>query len=142
VLSGVAPPPRAATLIRLIRRWQPDRPLVVTGDSGDGVVALARTCREQGVALKPGVKPKKGPRLPTPGAQLEDPATPWMRQEVRWYPGKVRACDVTSGLALWHRDGEPPVPIRWVLLRDPLGTLWATALLCEERFREQLRPRG
>ncbi len=141
-------PERAAMLIRLIRRWQPDRQLVVTGDSGYGVVALARTCRERGVTLvarlrleaalyapippqragKPGVKPKKGPRLPTPGAQLGDSATLWARQEVRWYAGEVRDFDVTSGLALWHRDGEPPVPIRWVLLRDPSGKLRPTAL--------------
>ena len=78
-------PARAATLIRLIRRGQPDRPLVLTGDSGYGVVALARACRAHDVTLvarlrleaalyapvppqragKPGVKPKKGPRLPT-----------------------------------------------------------------------------
>jgi hypothetical protein len=146
-------PERAARLIRLIRRWQPTRRLVVTGDSGDGVVALARTCREQGVTLvarlrleaalyapvppqragKPGVKPKKGPRLPTPGPQLGDPATLWARQEVRWSAGAVRAFDVTSGLALWHRDGAPPVPIRWVLRRDPSGTLRPTALCCTEQ---------
>jgi len=146
-------PARVATLIRLIRRWQPDRPLVLTGDSGYGVVALARTCREHGVTLvarlrleaalyapvppqptgKPGVKPKKGPRLPTPGARLADPTTPWMRQEVRWYAGEVRAFDLTSGLALWHRDGEPPVPIRWVLLRDPADKLRPTALFCTDQ---------
>ena len=146
-------PARAATLIRLIRRWPPDRPLVLTGDSGYGVVALARTCRTQGVTLvarlrleaalyapvppqptgKPGVKPKKGPRLPTPGARLGDPTTPWTRQEVRWYADAVRACDVTSDRALWHRDGAPPVPIRWVLLRDPRGTLRPTALFCTDQ---------
>jgi len=146
-------PARAALLIRLIRRWQPGRPLVLTGDSGYGVVALARICRAQDVTLvarlrleaalyapvppqragKPGVKPKKGPRLPTPGARLGDPTTPWTRQEVRWYAGEVRAFDVTSGLALWHRDGEPPVPIRWVLLRDPRGTLRPTALFCTDQ---------
>ena len=146
-------PARAATLIRLIRRWQPDRPLVVTGDSGYGVVALARTCQEQGVTLvarlrleaalyapvppqptgKPGVKPKKGPRVPTPRAQLENKATVWARHEVRWYADEVRAFDVTSGLALWHRDGEPPVPIRWVLLRDPSGELRPSALFCTEQ---------
>jgi len=146
-------PARAATLICLIRRWQPDRPLVVTGDSGYGVVALAGTCRERGVTLvarlrleaalyapvppqpagKPGVKPKQGPRLPTPGARLVDPSTPWVRHEVRWYAGAVRAFDVTSGLALWHRDGEPPVPIRWVLLRDPSGELRPTALFCTDQ---------
>lgn len=146
-------PARAALLIRLIRRGQPDRPLVLTGDSGDGVVALARACREHGVTLvarlrleaalyapvppqppgKPGVKPSKGPRLPTPGAWLGDPATRWARQEGRWYAGEVRVFDVTSGLALWHRDGEPPVPIRWVLLRDPTGTLRPTALFCTDQ---------
>ncbi len=117
------------------------------------MVALARTCRERRVTLvarlrleaalyapvppqpagKPGVKPKKGPRLPTPGAQLVDPCTGWVRQEVRWYAGEVRAFDVTSGLALWHRDGEPPVPIRWVLLRDPSGELRPTALFCTDQ---------
>ena len=146
-------PARAALLVRLIRRWQPDRPLVVAGDSGYGVVALARTCRTHDVTLvarlrleaalyapvppqragKPGVKPKKGPRLPTPGAQLAAPATRWVRQEVRWYANEVRAFDVTSGLALWHRDGEPPVPIRWVLLRAPAGTLRPTALLSTDQ---------
>ena len=146
-------PARAATLIRLIRRWQPDRPLVLIGDSGYGVVALARTCREHGVTLvarlrreaalyapvppqptgKPGVKPKTGPRLPTPGAQLADPTTPWIRQAVRWYAGEVRAFDLTSGRALWPRDGEPPGPIRWVLLRDPAEKLRPTALFCTDQ---------
>ncbi len=146
-------PARAAMLIRRIRRWQPDRPLVVTGDSGYGVVALAGTCRERGVTRvarlrleaalyapvpppplgKPGVKPKKGPRLPTPGARLGDPATPWTRQEIGWYAGAVRACDVTSGLARWQRDGAPPVPVRWVLLRDPRGIARPTALCCTDQ---------
>jgi hypothetical protein len=84
-------------------------------------------------AGKPGVKPRKGPRLPTPGARLVDPSTPWVRHEVRWYADAVRAFDVTSGLALWHRDGEPPVPIRWVLLRDPSGELRPTALFCTDQ---------
>jgi len=146
-------PARAATLIRLIRRWQPDRPLVLIGDSGYGGVALARTCREHGVTLvarlrreaalyapvppqptgKPGVKPKTGPRLPTPGAQLADPTTPWIRQAVHWYAGEVRAFDLTSGRALWPRDGEPPGPIRWVLLRDPAEKLRPTALFCTDQ---------
>jgi len=52
---------------------------------------------------------------------------------VRWYAGEVRAFDVTSGLALWHRDGEPPGPIRWVLLRDPAGKLRPTALFCTDQ---------
>ncbi len=28
-----------------------------------------------------------------------------------------------------HRDGEPPVSIRWVLLRDPTGKLQPTVLM-------------
>jgi len=45
----------------------------------------------------------------------------------------VRAFDVTSGLALWPRDGAPPAPIRWVLLRDPAGTRRPTALLSTDQ---------
>ena len=40
--------------------------------------------------------------------------------------------DVTSGTALWHRDGEAPLPIRWVLLRDPSGKRRPCALFCTD----------
>ena len=37
------------------------------------------------------------------------------------------ALDVTSGTAVWYRIGQPVLPIRWVLVRDPKGRLGARA---------------
>ena len=38
-----------------------------------------------------------------------------------WYGGRLEATDLAGGTALWHRSGQPPVPMRWVLARDPEG---------------------
>lgn len=143
-------PERAAVLVQLVRRWQPARAIVVGGDSGYGVVALAETCRRRDVTFvarlrltaalyapvppqpkgKPGVKPQKGPRLPTPGAILKDSDTAWESVTVPWYGGETKTFDLVSETALWHRDGEPPVPIRWVLRRDPTDKLKPVVLGC------------
>jgi len=125
-------PERAASLVRLLRRWLPDRPLVLVGDSSFGVVELALACQQAKVTWiarlrmtaalyapvppqpkgKPGVKPKKGPRQPTPGQTLVNPGTLWRTIEVRWYDGETRTFDAISHTALWHRDGFDPVSIR------------------------------
>jgi DDE superfamily endonuclease len=146
-------PERAEILVRLVRRWQRGRSIILVGDSGYGVVARAETCRTQHVTLvarlrltaalyapvppqpqgKPGVKPKKGPRRPTPGAILKEPDTAWEEVEVPWYGGGTKTFDLLSETALWHRDGEPPVPIRWVLLRDPASKLKPVVLGCTDQ---------
>jgi hypothetical protein len=146
-------PERAQGLVRLVHRWHPHRAIILVGDSSYGVVALAETCRTQHVTLvarlrltaalyapvppqpqgKPGVKPKKGPRRPTPGVILKDPDTTWEEVEVPWYGGGTKTFDLVSATALWHRDGEPPVPIRWALLRDPAGKLKPVVLGCTDQ---------
>lgn len=145
-------PERAALLVRLLRRWLPNRAIVVVGDSGFGTVDLALTCRNQRVTWiarmrltaalygsvppqpkgKPGVKPKKGPRRPTPGQILANPATTWDTIEVQSYDGEIKTFDAVSQTALWHRDGFDPVPIRWVLLRDPEGKLKPMVVGCTD----------
>jgi hypothetical protein len=30
-----------------------------------------------------------------------------------------KALEITSDIALWYRAGTPPLPVRWVLVRDP-----------------------
>src|SRR5947209_1487090 len=102
-------PERAAVLVRLLRRWVPERAIVLVGDSTFGVVELALTCRHSQVTWvarmrltaalyapvppqpkgKRGVKPKKGPRLPTPAQHLAHPTTPWRTMQVRWYDGQT-----------------------------------------------------
>lgn len=37
--------------------------------------------------------------------------------------------EIATDTAVWYHSGEPPVTIRWVLLRDPQGQLDTTALL-------------
>jgi hypothetical protein len=39
---------------------------------------------------------------------------------------------VATGTALWHTDGCDPLPIRWVLVRDPQGRLSPYALFCTD----------
>jgi len=40
--------------------------------------------------------------------------------------------EIVNGVAMWYHSGKPPVPIRWVWVRDPQAFLctnpWATPL--------------
>src|SRR5919202_1826681 len=51
---------------------------------------------------------------------------------VQWYGGGRRDVDVATRTAVWYHTGLPPVPIRWVLIRDPQGTFATQALLCTD----------
>ena len=42
-----------------------------------------------------------------------------------------RSC-LHDGLPFWYRGGVPPVPIRWLLVRDPTGELEAQAFLATD----------
>jgi hypothetical protein len=75
---------------------------------------------------------KKGARLPTPQAYLEAPDTQWATLEVRWYDGQVSEMELASDTAVWFHYGKTPVPIRWVLVRDPLGEYETICLLCTD----------
>jgi hypothetical protein len=45
----------------------------------------------------------------------------------------VRAVEVASDTAVWYHPGLPPVPLRWVLIRDPQGKFATQALLCTDQ---------
>jgi hypothetical protein len=47
--------------------------------------------------------------------------------------------DLASAPARWHRDGEEPLPLRWVLLRDPTGARDPFALLCTDDAAPRLQ---
>jgi hypothetical protein len=151
-------PERTEILVRLVRRWQPDRTIQVVGDSGFAVLRLAHVCNAVRVRLvsrlvlnaqlydpprirpagTPGVKPKKGPRQPKLVDRLDATTaaaghTAWQRQVVAWYGDQRRLLDVATGTALWHTDGCDPLPIRWVLVRDPQDRLSPYALFCTDQ---------
>jgi DDE superfamily endonuclease len=133
---------RAQELIGLVRRWQPGRELILVGDGGFAAIPLGQTCRALGqttlvtrrrldAALydpppppqpgKRGPKPNKGVRQPNLKARLADPATAWQPVRVAWYGGGTKAVEVATGTARWYRSGSDPLPLRWVLVRDPAG---------------------
>jgi hypothetical protein len=136
-------PHRARQMILLVRRWLPGVEMTVLGDQTYSVHALAGTCARRDVRLvaplrmdaalyvpapprRPGTNGRPrvtGERLPTLEQVLEEAQTLWQRVRVSWYNGRRRALDVSSGTAVWSRMGQPVLPIRWVLVRDPSGRL-------------------
>ena len=85
--------------------------------------------RQKGTNGRPRLK---GKRQPTLAARVMDAATVWQRCAVGWYGGGTREVELASGTAVWYHSGLPVVPIRWVLIRDPLGKFEAQALLCTD----------
>ena len=75
----------------------------------------------------------KGPRLPTLAAVADAPTTSWTPLTVPdWYGTGARGVEIVSDTAVWYHPGLPPVPVRWVLIRDPRGTFATQALLCTD----------
>jgi len=72
----------------------------------------------------------KGPRLHTLKQLLDHPALSWVPTPVVWYDGTTRTLELASQTDVWYHCGKAPVPIHWVLIRDPKGELDTQALLC------------
>jgi DDE superfamily endonuclease len=145
-------PEYADVLLRLVRRWQPEREIMVVGDSAFAVVELGHTCRVRTMRLisrlvlnaqlydpvpprpasTPGVKPNKGPRQPKLSERLVDPVTVWKTCEVTWYGQRPATIQLATGTALWHTDGSAPLPLRWVLVRNVPGRRPPLALFCTD----------
>jgi hypothetical protein len=76
---------------------------------------------------------KKGKRLPTLETVAQDKHTPWKRLTVQeWYGEKKRMIEITSNTAVWFHSGQPALPIRWVIVRDPKQIFKTQALLCTD----------
>ncbi|MBO0717308.1 MAG: transposase [Rhizobiales bacterium] len=131
----------ARQAIRQVKRWLPDRRLIIVADASFAALDLIAALRHQVCLVtrlridaslfapaplrRPGQmgRPRlKGRRLPKFAALLADPKTTWSPITVtEWYGGRQRRLEVVSGTAVWYHSGLPPAPIRWVLVRDPSG---------------------
>lgn len=136
-------------VVKLLRLWLPERELLLLGDGSYCVLDLAAGCAAHQVTLitplhldallyapapppsgRRGRPRKVGAVLPKLAQVLVDPSTRWERQTVNWYAQGVREVEWCRGQALWYRGGKVPVPLSWVLVRDPAGRRPARAYLC------------
>ena len=137
-----------------VRRWQPTRPITLVTDGGLCAVKLGLHCRHLTTpvtwvsrlrldaalydwpgpqpASKPGPKPKKGAKVSSLQDRLDNPKSIWCPLSIPWYGGKTKKVEILSGLHLWYTSSFDPLPIRWVLVRDPAGTYEPTAFLCTD----------
>jgi DDE superfamily endonuclease len=144
----------ARQMVMQTRRWLPQRFLVVVADSSFAVIDLLWQLRQLqnpgcmitrlrlDAALYEPAKPapgakgrprKKGQRLPTIETVAADQHTRWQGLTVQqWYGEKKRMIEITSQTAVWFHSGQPPLPIRWVLVRDPKQIFKTQALVCTD----------
>lgn len=142
----------ARQMIWQVHRWAPTRRLVVVGDRAYAALELLDAVRSVATVVArlrldarlftppplraPGQKGRPrlvGNRLPNLTQQAVDAEAAWIRLTIpRWYGERNRPVEVRSQTAIWYSTGFPPAPIRWVLIRDPLGHFATQALLCTD----------
>jgi DDE superfamily endonuclease len=132
---------RARGLLGQVRRWLPERALIVVADSSYAALDLLAWCARQAPPItvitrlrldaalyapaparrtgRRGRSRLKGKRLPQLAQRLQHARTRWQRCRLCWYGGQVRRLEVATGTAVWYHSGKPPVALRWVLVRDP-----------------------
>jgi len=69
---------------------------------------------------------------------LVDPETTWQKACVTWYGQGKQHLEYCSGTALWYRGGHVPLPVRWVLTRDPQGKREARAYFSTDQTQSGL----
>ena len=124
-----------------LRRTLAGSPIHLVGDGAYAVIELGLRCQRCQVTLvaplrldarlfeppyRPSTKtrgrpPLVGARLPNLAAVAVSPTTRWQRSRVAWYGATSAVMDWTTGTALWYSTGTSPLPIRWILVRDPAG---------------------
>ncbi len=131
----------AHQMVSLVRRWRTLRSIKLMGDTAYSILELGLHAQAQQVTLvttgrldavlhepppertqhtmgRPRVV---GQRLPSLEQVLQDPETVWQKLTLDWYSQGERTVEICTGTALWYRYGSDPLPIRWVLTRDPAG---------------------
>jgi hypothetical protein len=126
-------------MVGQVLRWiGKTRKLILVGDGGFAVGALAWNCIGQAVTLVsrlkmngrlfafplprvPGTRGRpslRGKRLVNFKQRLSMEELPWREMEITGYGGVKRMVRLISAACMWGAEGIP-VPIRWVLMVDP-----------------------
>jgi len=134
-----------------IHRWLPDRYIVLVADSAFAAIEFLAAVRKHVCVVTrlrldanlfefappkrkgPGRRPIRGKPHKKLSAILTDRKVSWTRYRVSlWYGRTNRIVEIATGTALWYRGGVPPVPIRWLLVRDPTGEFDPQAFLATD----------
>ncbi len=139
----------ARQMMLQLSRWLPNRLIIIVADSSYAVIELLAAVRKHvcvitrlrlDAALYDFVPPrpksgagrprKKGQRLKNLQELLDDPKTEWIKLTIpQWYNHGSVEMLVATGTAIWYHSGMTPLPIRWVLIKDPKGIIKSSALL-------------
>jgi DDE superfamily endonuclease len=144
----------AVLMLARVRRWLPERQLVLVGDGDYAAKELIEACQNftrpvQFVSTlrldaalyhfprppqpgQAGPKSKKGKVQPKLTERLTCRKTRWQRLTVSWYGGQTKTLEVSSGTALWWPRRLKLLPIRWVLVRCPHNSFKPTAFFCSD----------
>lgn len=134
----------ASQMMLQVKRWIGDKKkIILVGDGGFAAGKLALASIKQRVALvsrlkinarlfdfppekipgKRGRPPKKGEKLFNFKEMLSLETLSWEEKEIVGYGGVKRKVRFISNTAMWGASGVGPLPIRWVLIADPLGKM-------------------
>lgn len=142
----------AKQMILQLKRWLPNRQVIVVADSSYASYGLLDAVRHHVCMITPlrldarlfnipppqptgkrGPKPKIGTRQPTLKQRIEDNTIPWKTIVIpQWYGQSNQVMQIASGIALWYKSNDPLVSLRWVLIKDPTSGIAAKALLCTD----------
>jgi hypothetical protein len=143
----------ARQMILRLRRWLPNRVLMIVADGSYAALELLEAVEHQVCFItrlqlraalydpppaqrQPGQRgptPKKGKQQPKLSQRLEQEATEWQSLTMaQWYGQKRKQLLVATGTALWYHVGVTPIAIRWVMIKDPQRKKKPEALLCTD----------
>ena len=125
-------------MLKLVKRWF-KKPFILLGDGAYACIELGHQCNKSGVTLvsrlrldanlfeypEPrnpdtrGRKRVKGKCITKLAEQAKDKNKDWQDAEVKWYGGIKKNIQYLTGVHLWYKAGEKPLPIRWVLVVNP-----------------------
>jgi hypothetical protein len=139
---------RLSVLLRLIKKYIPNIKLTIIGDGDFGNVKLGTVCKKLSYTLiarmrddgvlhafvdtnKKGRKATKGERLKSLKEIAQDQNQKWNELTTEWYGNEKKKLLYLSGTCLRYVKGFSPLPILWVITKDPV-TKELTYLMCTD----------
>lgn len=141
----------ACQAIMFTKRLIPNLKVNIIGDGDFGNVKFGKVCKKYGFALVArmrdnavlysfpdnnqrkhrGRAPTKGSRLTTLKEIASDTQQKWQTAKVSWYDGEDKELSILTGKCLRYVKGYDPLPIQWVVTKDPL-TNELTYIMCTD----------